>query len=269
MEVISRKEAIEKGLRTYFTGKPCKHGHVAERYVSNGVCVECMKAHSTSDEKRKYSRQYYKDNAEQILEQQKQYCLDNAEQRKQTMRKWYEENREQRKKYWKKWYEENKEHKKGKEKKWREHNPEYKKQYYQENKEQINEYYRNRYATDESFKTLRICRRMLHRTLNATSSTKDTPTYEMLGYCNEQLKESIESKFLEGMSWDSYGDWHIDHIYPVARYIKDGVEDPSIINALDNLIPMWAEHNMEKNERTLEEYLEDREDLVELYGRFL
>ena len=59
------------------------------------------------------------------------------------------------------------------------------------------------------------------------------------------------------------------HICPVIRYIRDGVENPSIINALDNLIPMWAEHNIEKNERTLEEYLDDRKDLVELYGRFL
>ena len=36
-----KKEAIEKGLIRYFTGKPCKHGHIAERLVSNDVCVAC------------------------------------------------------------------------------------------------------------------------------------------------------------------------------------------------------------------------------------
>jgi hypothetical protein len=43
MEVISRKEAKERGLKRYFTGKPCKHGHVAERFI-NRICVECSRS---------------------------------------------------------------------------------------------------------------------------------------------------------------------------------------------------------------------------------
>jgi len=43
MQIITRKEAREKGLKRYFTGKPCKRGHVAERYVShNRPCVVCV-----------------------------------------------------------------------------------------------------------------------------------------------------------------------------------------------------------------------------------
>lgn len=33
-------------MKTYFTGKPCRKGHVAERYVSTGHCVVCQKEHS-------------------------------------------------------------------------------------------------------------------------------------------------------------------------------------------------------------------------------
>ena len=44
MQVISRTEAKAKGLRFYFTGKPCKHGHLAERVVYNSTCVECARA---------------------------------------------------------------------------------------------------------------------------------------------------------------------------------------------------------------------------------
>jgi hypothetical protein len=44
MQIISRAEAKAKGLNRYFTGKPCKHGHVAERVVFNGACVECERA---------------------------------------------------------------------------------------------------------------------------------------------------------------------------------------------------------------------------------
>ena len=38
---ISRGLARERGLARYFTGKPCKHGHVAERLLSNGDCIVC------------------------------------------------------------------------------------------------------------------------------------------------------------------------------------------------------------------------------------
>jgi hypothetical protein len=44
MQIISRAEAKAKGLNRYFTGKPCKHGHVAERKVFNATCVECERA---------------------------------------------------------------------------------------------------------------------------------------------------------------------------------------------------------------------------------
>jgi hypothetical protein len=39
--IITRKEAKEAGLTRYFTGKPCIHGHVAPRLVSNKTCIEC------------------------------------------------------------------------------------------------------------------------------------------------------------------------------------------------------------------------------------
>lgn len=41
MKVVSRKNAQELGLTRYFTGKPCKRGHVSERIVSTLTCVSC------------------------------------------------------------------------------------------------------------------------------------------------------------------------------------------------------------------------------------
>lgn len=40
--IISRKAAFEMGLRRFYTGIPCKHGHVAERFVVNGGCTACV-----------------------------------------------------------------------------------------------------------------------------------------------------------------------------------------------------------------------------------
>ena len=43
MEIITRQEAIEQGLKRFFTGEPCCNGHVCERYCSNGLCFECRR----------------------------------------------------------------------------------------------------------------------------------------------------------------------------------------------------------------------------------
>lgn len=41
MELVSLEEAKTKGLRRYYTGKPCSRGHLAPRTVCNRACVAC------------------------------------------------------------------------------------------------------------------------------------------------------------------------------------------------------------------------------------
>ena len=41
MGSIDRVAAKQQGLKTYFTGKPCKHGHIDSRLVSNSTCSAC------------------------------------------------------------------------------------------------------------------------------------------------------------------------------------------------------------------------------------
>lgn len=41
MNIITRLDAAKSGLKRYYTGKPCKHGHDSERWVYNGHCVAC------------------------------------------------------------------------------------------------------------------------------------------------------------------------------------------------------------------------------------
>jgi len=42
MKIITRQQAIEQKLTRYFTGVSCKHGHIAERQLSNRTCIECL-----------------------------------------------------------------------------------------------------------------------------------------------------------------------------------------------------------------------------------
>ena len=59
MEIITKAEARDKGLPRYFTGKPCKNGHISPRYANgSGICIECNRLKS-SPEKLKKQRQKY------------------------------------------------------------------------------------------------------------------------------------------------------------------------------------------------------------------
>jgi hypothetical protein len=46
MKLITRNNAKKQQVKYFFTGKPCKHGHISERYTSNQLCVECSKQDS-------------------------------------------------------------------------------------------------------------------------------------------------------------------------------------------------------------------------------
>ncbi len=41
-QIITRKEAIARGIQKYFTGVPCKNGHIVERYTVTSSCTQCL-----------------------------------------------------------------------------------------------------------------------------------------------------------------------------------------------------------------------------------
>jgi hypothetical protein len=79
---------------------------------------------------------------------------------------------------------------------------------------------------------------MGNKPYNVVGTKKEGKTIDILGYSPLELKKHIESLFTEGMSWENYGEWHIDHIKPVTKFDKN--ELPSTVNALSNLQPLWG-----------------------------
>ncbi|MDN5787166.1 hypothetical protein [Pseudorhodobacter sp.] len=51
-------EARDVGLKHFFTGKPCKHGHVSIRWASTVVCRECNREYLASPKHRAWAREY-------------------------------------------------------------------------------------------------------------------------------------------------------------------------------------------------------------------
>jgi hypothetical protein len=109
------------------------------------------------------------------------------------------------------------------------------KEYYQKNKDKMREKYNNSY---NKYKYRYAWRAILKRTFSYFHTIKYDKTINILGYSAEDFKKDIESKFTENMSWDNYGEWHIDHIRSIATF--DSTDSPSDVNSLSNLRPMWA-----------------------------
>ncbi len=59
----NKKQAEQQGLTRYFTGKPCRHGHICERRVSDSCCVYCHHIGNKKyrDSHQSYIKQYYQE----------------------------------------------------------------------------------------------------------------------------------------------------------------------------------------------------------------
>lgn len=77
LRIITRQEASEQKLTRYYTGEPCRSGHVAERLTCNAHCVDCAAA---------YLQKHYGKNRTAILAGKKEYYRLNAETIKQRSR---------------------------------------------------------------------------------------------------------------------------------------------------------------------------------------
>lgn len=158
----------------------------------------------------KKSRMHYKENKEQHRKRTKQYRKDNID--------WYRA---------------------------------YNKKYYQKNMERIKEnskksLYR-RIENDIGFKILQRCRARLYKAVKGY--VKSARTQELIGCSVEHLLNHLESQFEEGMTWENYGEWHIDHIIPCASFDFTKEEEQFKCFNYKNLQPLWAEDNFRKNDK--------------------
>lgn len=106
-------------------------------------------------------------------------------------------------------------------------------------------YWKNK--NNSQYKATRACRQLLNQVLASCKTGRVDRTESLLGYTFKQFQEHIENQFKADMQWSNHGTWHVDHIKPVSVFITEGVIDPKIINALNNLRPLAARENLIKN----------------------
>jgi len=108
------------------------------------------------------------------------------------------------------------------------------------------EYQRKRRQNDPSFRIKCNLSTRLWKAAKHDGAIKVSTTIALIGCSPAKLRFYLETLFKPGMSWENYGEWHIDHIRPCASFDLMDPEQQAICFHYTNLQPLWATDNHKK-----------------------
>ena len=81
-------------------------------------------------------------------------------------------------------------------------------------------------------------------------SKKGRSFWNFISYTPQEMMDHLEQQFWYGMSWENYGEWHLDHIRPQSSYDIRDFGDGEFMKCweLSNLQPLWKEDNILKGD---------------------
>lgn len=125
---------------------------------------------------------------------------------------------------------------------------EYAKNYYLNNKDSIikrvTKYINDRKKIDPIFKLKANIRTRVSDFISKRGYKKKNTTQQLIGINYEGLKIYLENQFTEGMTWENYGKWHVDHKIPLANAKTQ--EEVYKLCHYTNLQPLWELDNKKK-----------------------
>lgn len=221
MDLISIKEAKARGLNKYFTGKPCKHGHVAPRRVANRLCCECSSAWDRSEAGKASSLRY---------------ALSDKGRKKAKERNW--QGSEKGRAY-KARYHQTEAYKISRDK--------YRKS--EKGKATRAANHKRRMMEDPIYATifsLRVSLGARLRKVKAGHISRRAEKY--LGCSIYDFVVYIEALWQPGMNWSGQGTvWQLDHIKPLASFDLTDLSQVEIASHYSNFQPLFREEHQRKS----------------------
>lgn len=178
--IITRKAAKAFGQKFYYTGKPCKRGHVCERWVSGCDCVECEKTRREANRERcaSYKKSWQEANREKHAASSKAYYEANREKCAASVKAWQDANSEKFTAMTKAYRKANPEKVAARNKAWKEANPD---------------------------------KRASYEAMRRAAKLNATPPW-----LTDEQKHEMEDKYFEAQTRRG-GPWHVDHQVPLAQ----------------------------------------------------
>tara|TARA_Y100000294_G_C8528675_1_gene326003 strand:- start:65 stop:1339 length:1275 start_codon:yes stop_codon:yes gene_type:complete len=237
-QYISRQYAIEHNLPRYFTGKPCIHGHIAERYTKKTNCTECerIKKQKVRAKRKKLlgagGKNTYSTGKPCIHGHKSERFVSNGQcveckriQREKEKIK-ARPLREKQKKL----------RKEAADKKKKERQQKFQESKLNKKEKEVRDYARK-------------CIRQMYQKPSKYGQSYLLPQ-ELIelenGYTQRELNDYLARL---RPSWLTKRKWHVDHIIPLSKLVKKGVTEVYILNSLDNLQLLTPAANMKKSDK--------------------
>lgn len=182
---------------------------------SERQCLDC---------KHNYNTNYYANNKLALNETNSQYYKEHKNDIYATHKIWVEENKD--------------------------YVAEQQKEYRDKNKDKLRAYHRNKQKRYRKDPIRRMAVNLRRRVILALQGNpKSSTTFKLVGCDIGTLKSHLENLFKNGMSWQNYGEWHIDHIIPCASFDLSKEEEQKKCFHYTNLQPLWAKDNLTKGKK--------------------
>lgn len=237
----TRNAARLLGSKHYFTGAPCSKGHIAKRLTNSCHCTECLREQAASryhltkeetrDDRNAKARQRYKEGNEQ---QRKQIGAAKARRRNADKEKYLALEKAERAR--------NPERFRDATRRWRDRNPDKAREVGRMSAQRIR-------ATPSGKLNASMSSGIRHSLIAGAKANRSWEA--LIGYTIFDLMDHLEKLFSDGMSFDNYGEWEIDHIIPLSVHNFEVPEDLDFKKAwsLSNLQPLWAMENRRKSNK--------------------
>jgi hypothetical protein len=120
----------------------------------------------------------------------------------------------------------------------------------EEGRQWFSRYYRQKRENDPEWVIAKRLRDRLRFALVAQRADKTESAIDLLGCSLSDARQHIESLFIDGMTWDNYGNdgWHIDHLRPCNSFVLEEHGHQQVCFNWRNLQPLWGADNQSKSD---------------------
>lgn len=107
---------------------------------------------------------------------------------------------------------------------------------------------RQRYASSQAIRVKSLLRGRTRRAISSAGGKKQSTTMKLTGIDSDGLVRWLEGQFVDGMSWENHGEWHVDHIIPCAAFDLTDADQQRVCFHYTNLRPLWGAENLVKRD---------------------
>lgn len=138
------------------------------------------------------------------------------------------------------------------------------KKYRLNNPDKIKEKYKKQ-SLDINRRVRNSLNHRISESLKSMNNKKTNKTKQYIGCEISFFRTWIQYQFQQNMSWNNYGEWHLDHVKPCSSYNLNNNNDVLECFNWKNYQPLWSKDNLIKSDKINEQLINEHKNKVIKY----